>query len=154
MSDFTIRPVLRSDLPALKQVIDATDLFPSEMLDDMIAGYFDDEENTDYWLTYEANGPIGVAYYAPEMMTEGTWNLYLIAIHPDHQSSGHGAALVKHVEETLEASGERLLLVETSGLPAFERTRAFYRNLGFEEEARIRDFYEPGDDKIVFCKAL
>ena len=50
--------------------------------------------------------------------------------------------------------GERVLLVETSGLPGFERTRAFYRKLGYDEEARIRDFYQAGEDKVVFRKAL
>ena len=45
-------------------------------------------------------------------------------------------------------------LVETSGLPEFERARAFYRKCGYEEEARIREFYNAGEDKIVFRKAL
>lgn len=42
----------------------------------------------------------------------------------------------------------------TSGLASFERTRAFYRKCGYDEEARIRDFYRAGDDKIVYRKAL
>ena len=42
----------------------------------------------------------------------------------------------------------------TSGLPSFERTRGFYRLCGYDEEARIRDFYQAGEDKIVFRKAL
>jgi hypothetical protein len=50
--------------------------------------------------------------------------------------------------------GERVLIIETSGVPSFEPTRAFYRNHGYAEEARIREFYGPGDDKVVFWKAL
>ncbi|MEO1249198.1 MAG: GNAT family N-acetyltransferase, partial [Pseudomonadota bacterium] len=30
----------------------------------------------------------------------------------------------------------------------------FYRRCGYVEEARIRDFWSAGDDKIVFWKAL
>lgn len=41
-----------------------------------------------------------------------------------------------------------------SGLDSFELTRSFYRKNGYDEEARIRDFYRAGDDKIVFRKAL
>jgi ribosomal protein S18 acetylase RimI-like enzyme len=62
--------------------------------------------------------------------------------------------LLGHVEQALTARGGRLLLVETSGLPSFERTRAFYRKCGYEEEARIRDFYAAGVDKVVYRKAL
>lgn len=50
--------------------------------------------------------------------------------------------------------GERILLVETSSLPMFERMRAFNRKCGYNEEARIRDFYQAGEDKLVFRKAL
>lgn len=33
-------------------------------------------------------------------------------------------------------------------------TRAFYRRLGYRPEARIANFYQPGEDKIVFTKTL
>ncbi|CAN0589115.1 unnamed protein product [Ectocarpus sp. 12 AP-2014] len=48
----------------------------------------------------------------------------------------------------------RVLLVETSGNAGFARTRAFYAQAGYEEEARIREFYAAGEDKIIFRKAL
>ena len=48
----------------------------------------------------------------------------------------------------------RFLLVETSGLPEFEDTRRFYRTRGYGEEARIRDFYTSGEDKVIFRRAL
>jgi hypothetical protein len=56
------------------------------------------------------------------------------------------------VEWTL-ATVVRTPLVESSGLASFERTRAFYRKNGYDEEARIHDFYQAGDDKIVYRKA-
>jgi ribosomal protein S18 acetylase RimI-like enzyme len=149
----TIRPVTPGDTTALKAVIDASGLFPSDMLDEMLAGYFSGAEDQG-WLTDDESGPVGLAYFAPERMTVGTWNLYLIAMHPDRQGQGRGAALLRHVEQELAGRGERVLLVETSGLPAFERTRTFYRKCGYDEEARIRDFYQAGEDKIVFRKAL
>jgi ribosomal protein S18 acetylase RimI-like enzyme len=78
----------------------------------------------------------------------------MIAVRPDRQRQGRGAALLRHVEQALAARDGRLLLVETSGLASFERTRAFYRKCGYDEEARIRDFYKAGEDKVVFRKAL
>lgn len=149
----TIRPTTPDDVPALKALIEAVDLFPSDMLDDMMADYFN-QDNDHFWFTDDDGGPVGIAYYAPERLTEGTWNLYLIAVHPDRQGQGRGAALLHFVEQQLRERGERLLLVETSGVPEFEYQRAFYRKCGYDEEARIRDFYKAGDDKVIFRKAL
>lgn len=148
------RPVQVADVAALKTVIDATGLFPSHLLDGMLASYLAGETPEDIWLTIDVPRPMAVAYCAPERLTDGTWNLYLIAVHPDHQGQGHGAALVAHVEMLVANRGARILLVETSGLPSFERIRAFYRTLGYAEEARIRDFYQSGEDKVIFWKAL
>jgi ribosomal protein S18 acetylase RimI-like enzyme len=58
------------------------------------------------------------------------------------------------MEGVLRSTGARLLLVETSGMPDFSGQREFYRRLGFEQEARIRNFYAAGDDKIVFTMSL
>lgn len=149
-----IRTVRREDLPELKAVIDATGLFPGEMLDDMAAPFLEGAATDEAWLAYVDGVSLAVAYHAPERMTSGTRNLLLIAVRPDRQSEGIGRALMARVEADLASAGDRILLVETSGLPEFEATRAFYAGLGYDEEARIRDFYQDGEDKIVFRKAL
>ncbi|MGD1885444.1 MAG: GNAT family N-acetyltransferase [Paracoccaceae bacterium] len=144
----------RDDLPAVKALIDSTDLFPGEMLDGMAGDALDGESETERWMVLVDNGPVGVVYFAPERMTEGTWNLYLIAIHADRQGTGEGSKLIAHVEKTLADEGHRVLLVETSGNSDFEQTRQFYLNNMYTEEARIREFYTRGEDKIVFWKKL
>jgi ribosomal protein S18 acetylase RimI-like enzyme len=149
-----IRAVTLNDLPNLKVVIEANDLFPSDMLDEMISGYFNHKSGSEYWLTYEESKPVAIAYCAPEQMTEGTWNLYLIAVHPDYQGQGIGTSLLHYIEQMLISRRERILLVETSSLETFEDTREFYRKCGYNEEARIREFYQAGEDKIVFRKLL
>jgi len=149
-----IRPVVPEDMAALKAVIDATGVFPSHLLDAMLAAYFGGDSVDEFWLTDDDGGPVAVAYCTPERMAQGTWNLYLIAVHPDYQGQGRGTRMLRHVEKALAVRGERLLLVETSGLATFDRTREFYRRCGYGEEARIRDFYEAGEDKVVFRKVL
>lgn len=152
--DKNIRPVIPTDMPSLKLVIEANNLFPSNMLDDMISDYFDNENSNDFWFTCEDNQPVAIAYCVPERMTEGTWNLLLIAVHPDYQGKGYGSFILHHIEQILAARGERLLLIETSSLDSFERSQAFYLKCGYEKEARIREFYQEGEDKIVFRKLL
>jgi len=120
-----------------------------------LAGMLQSPDESDVWFTDDdGSGPVGVAYLAPEKMTNGTWNLYLIAVHPDHQRQGRGKAILEHVQYWLAAKGERVLIVETAGVDDFDYVRTFYANYGFESEARIRDFYDAGVDKVVFRKVL
>ncbi|MEM9568294.1 MAG: N-acetyltransferase, partial [Cyanobacteria bacterium P01_E01_bin.34] len=84
----------------------------------------------------------------------GTWNILMLIVHPDYQRQGYGSALTYNVESTLAAQGARLVIVETSSRHEFEPARIFYGKCGYTEEARVRNFYASGDDKIVFCKDL
>lgn len=150
-----IRAASHADQPALERIVRAVDLFPAEMLGGMIAPYLASQRSGgEIWLIDDDGEPAGVAYCAQERLTDGTWNLLMIAVHPDKQRQGRGAALIGAVERKVAERDGRVLLIETSGLGSFERQRALYKRLGYSEEARIRDFYEPGNDKIVFWKML
>ncbi|BDC99544.1 GNAT family N-acetyltransferase [Persicobacter psychrovividus] len=150
---YAVRAVVPADVSNLKAVIDSSELFPSEMIEEMIAPYFAQQEEC-LWLTGDQDGPSFVAYCAPEKMTEGTWNLFLIAVHADRQGQGIGRSVLAHIEAELQKRGVRLLLVDTSGLDEFKATRSFYYQCGYLQEAVIRDFYQQGEDKVTFVKRL
>jgi ribosomal protein S18 acetylase RimI-like enzyme len=155
MTNPDVRPLAVGDVLAVKTVIDTTGLFPSDLLDSMVEPFLAGAAQDELWFVAVENGvACAVAYCAPERMTDGTWNLLLIAVRADRQGQGLGARLTHHVERALSERGARILLVETSSMPAFERTRAVYRRIGYVEEARIREFYAAGDDKVVFRKVL
>ena len=143
------------DIPALKLILDQTDLFPSDMLAEMIGGFLSEDKSDDIWLTCEMdNEAVGFCYAIPEQLTDGTWNLLAIAVNPSKQSGGVGRALVRQLEDTLRDRGNRLLIVDTSGADEFSGTRLFYEKNDYTEEARIRDFWMAGDDKVIFRKTL
>lgn len=150
-----IAPTTSADMPALKQILDETELFPSEMLPDMVSGFLNNEEREDLCLTCQQNGEaVGFCYSVPEQLTEGTWNMLAMAVLPSKQGSGVGGALVKELESLLRKQGQRILIADTSGVDEFAETREFYRKNGYTEEARIRDYWAAGDDKIIFWKSL
>lgn len=149
-----IRPTQADDIAGLQQVLHETGLFPEVLLPDMVAPALSGEADA-LWLTCMADGhAVGFCYATPEEMTEGTWNMLALAVHPQAQKRGFGAALVRAAEAHLHDAGHRILIVDTSGTDAFAKTRAFYAYLGYAEEARIRDFWADGDDKVIFRKAL
>jgi len=61
---------------------------------------------------------------------------------------------VAEAEEQIRNSGGRLVVIETSTKPGYEKTRHFYLNHGYEIICRIPDFYAPGDDKIILQKRV
>ncbi|BDP43843.1 hypothetical protein DAETH_38120 (plasmid) [Deinococcus aetherius] len=125
------------------------------VVDRMMTDYFGGARDEGHLcLIDEEEGTRGVAYVLPVTATEGTWELLMIAVRPGLQGQGRGGALLRRVEDDLRSQGGRLLLVQTSGTPDFARTRAFYAKSGYEQEARVRDYYAPGVDMILFRKAL
>lgn len=145
MTPFSIAKTSLDDVPALQIVVEGTGLFPKEMLPDLLT-----QENA-LWLTCHLEGAAaGLCYAVPEPMAEGTWNLRALAVHPARQGEGAGTALVGALEKKLKATGQRILIVDTSGSQAFDAARQFYLRAGFVEAARLRDFWAAGDDKVTF----
>jgi ribosomal protein S18 acetylase RimI-like enzyme len=76
-----------------------------------------------------------------------------MAVDPALHSAGVGTALIHEMEGRLAGSA-RLIVVETAGRPDYRPTRAFYEARGYRRAAVIPDFYAPGDDQLVYVKAL
>lgn len=107
------------------------------------------------WLTAEFEGrAAGFCFATPEALANGTWNMLAIAVLPGLQGRYLGAGLVATLEQQLRQQGQRILIADTSGTEAFARTRQFYRSRGYTEVARIPEFWDAGDDKVVFWKSL
>ena len=163
MTNLNVRAATPADTDQIKQLALDNHMFEPEELgvfDEMLAGFFDGSLDDHQWIVAQADGSAaiaGAAYYAPEPFADRMWNLYFIATARDHHGSGTGTMLVGHVEEALRALGgsvARTLIVDTSSLDDYEQARVFYEARGFVEEARLRDFYGPGDHKVTFWKLL
>jgi ribosomal protein S18 acetylase RimI-like enzyme len=96
---------------------------------------------------------VGWICWGPTPCTLGTYDLYWMAVDPTLQGSGIGAALLQAMEGRLAGSA-RLIVVETAGRPDYRPTRAFYEARGYRKASVIPDFYAPGDDQVVYVKAL
>lgn len=151
-----VRPTVKADASGILAIIEGSGQFDAEAMAHVrstLERHLADPQN-EIWLTADDGEPVGVAYCVPEAVANGTWNLLMLWTRADRHGAGHGTALVARVEAELNARGARLLVVETSGLPAFAGARAFYVKTGFFHEATIRNFFAAGDDKLVFTKAL
>ncbi len=150
-----IRNIEETDISDLQHVAIATDLFPPNMLPDLVEPVLKEPNGPHHFLTaLEGSRPVGLCYAVPEALTDRTWNMLALAVHPQFQRRGFGRSLVRGMEQALASRGIRLLIVDTSGSQDFTGTREFNKDLGYANEARIRNFWAEGDDKIIFTKAL
>lgn len=153
-----IRPLQLRDRAPLSQLLTKDGLFTREevsvaleLVDAALA-----EPGGEYRvLCADLDGKLaGYVCYGPTPMTEGTWDLYWIATHPDARGNGVARALVARMEHELRAMGARLVRVETSHLDGYGAARAFYERLEYPVCAVMPDFYKPGDDLVVMLKRL
>lgn len=151
-----IRALHSADMDAVLELVNASGMFAPDDVEEIksrLAVHFESQDES-LWIINEEQGLEGIAYCVPEPMTNGAWNLLMLLVRQDRQGQGYGAALVAHVEQLLTQMGARLLLVETSGTEDFESAQRFYGKCGFAVVARIPDFYDAGDDKVIFTKTL
>lgn len=150
-----IRPVSTSDINGLKKVIDSSELFPSEYLDDMMSDYFENPETQAIWFTYiDNNEQAAIGYCVPEKFTEGTYNLLAIGVSKHAQRKGIASQMMKYIEQQLTQKDGRILIVETSSDDAQIGARKLYQKIGYTQAAVIKDFWKDGEDKIIFWKKL
>ncbi len=157
-----IRPADPVDTPALLALADASGLFqPLEVeallgsvLDDFHANRLGPGHQVQVWSDSPAGTPAGWVYFAPTDKADGVWDLWWIGVAPARQGQGIGSELIRFVEGQVRAAGGRLLVVETSSLPALDPTRAFYARHGYARCGMVPDFYADGDGKVIYAKRV
>ncbi len=97
---------------------------------------------------------LGYTCYGLIPATESSFDLYWIAVSPAHQGRGLGAELMRESERLAYAAGARQMYADTSGREQYAPTRAFYERMGYAQAAVLKDFFAPGDDKVIYARRL
>ncbi len=157
--NLSIRPMTVHDKDGIMHILRQTPEFKPEevtVAEEVIDSYLGNPGQSGYYiLVAQIDGEVkGYICYGPTPMTTGTWDIYWMAITPQEQGKGIGGALMKAGENEIKKNSGRLAIIETSSQPLYAKTLRFHINCGYSEIARIPDFYEPGDDKIILRKEL
>lgn len=99
-------------------------------------------------------GLLAYACYGTIDGTQRSWDLYWIAVQPEAQGRGLGREVLRETERRIAQAGGGLVWVETGGKDLYAATRAFYERCEYTKQAELRDFYSPGDAKVVYGKEL
>lgn len=156
----TLRDVVTpADRERVRKLVDATGFFlPAEV--DVAVELVDERlargPASGYHFVFADRGAelAGYACYGPIACTVASFDLFWIAVDPACQRLGMGRQLLSTVESRIAFAGGQRVYVDTSGKPQYAATRAFYERTGFRCEARLTDFYAPGDDRVIYVKLL
>jgi GNAT superfamily N-acetyltransferase len=154
-----IRPIVPDDIAAILALTQSTNVFqPYEIdtLEAVLDDYFRENSELDHRSVVfaERDEIIGFVYHAPEEMTIGSWTLWWIVVHPERQGQGLGRKLLAYAEADARTHGAARYFIETSSLPVYEPTRQFYLRTGYTLNATVTDYYNAGDDKLIYRKGL
>jgi GNAT superfamily N-acetyltransferase len=149
----------KRDINRVREIIESTKFFYDhevEIAADLVAERLELGESTGYYFVFAEVDGVTVAYscFGPILMSDTSFDLYWIATHNDYRGKGIGKKLMDETESQARSMGCKILIAETSGLPHYEPTRVFYIKTDFELEAKLRDFYKMGDDKLFYTKRI
>jgi ribosomal protein S18 acetylase RimI-like enzyme len=158
-----IRPMVAADRGGVFRILEnAGNFTPEEVATalELIDEWLDLGEHSGY-LTYvlesDAEGSkevLGYVSFGPTPLTESTYDVYWIAVDKSKHRGGVGKKLMKFTEEETARRGGRMLLIETSSQETYGGTIQFYERTGYELVGKIKEYYKPGDDKLIFVKRL
>lgn len=151
-----VRPLAADDRPSVVRLAHACGAFNEaeervcvELVDEVLGG----SEEYAVAVAEDESRMCGFLIYGFDTIAQGVWEVYWIVTDPACQRTGVGSGLLAWMEARLRGTA-RMVLIETSGQPAYHGQRRFYERNGYVEAARIRDFYKPGDDLVVYRKDL
>lgn len=162
MTDHSI--VFRSDVhpndrEAVRQMVASTGVFSPTEIDvavELVDDRLEEGLKSDYHFIFaEHEGHVvGYTCYGKIPLTLASFDLYWIAVDKSFHGKKFGRLLLEKTEDAVREMGGRQIYIETSNRHQYAPTRGFYLRCGYEQAALFRDFYAPGDDKVIYVKLI
>jgi len=155
-----IRKLKYEDRNRIEKIITDTNNFSGDEINtamELIDIYLNVRDQKDYEIFVDEgeNGIInGYVCIGQRPLTKSTYDLYWIAVNPSVQSKGIGSGLIKYIEEYIKNKNGKLILLETSGKPSYEKERKFYEKNLYSKITEIKDFYDEGDSLVIYGKYI
>lgn len=157
--DVDVRPMISEDKPAVMGIVKLVPQFSQvdyDVAEEVIDIYLQNRVGSGYFIYVAVNNSeiTGYIAYGPTPLTDGTWDIYWMAVNPERQGKGIGRLLLSFAESEIKKTRARLIMIETSSVPLYEPTRKFFVALQYEIICQIPDFYSPGDGKVLYWKRV
>ncbi len=118
------------------------------------SAYQTGEEKSGYHfvIAEHENKILGFSCFGIAPCTIASYDLYWLAVCKGSMNKGLGGKILDKTESIIAGKGGVNIWIETSSRNKYSRTRKFYKKKGYQVQAELRDFYAPGDNKVIFLK--
>jgi len=154
-----IREADKKDINILKSIVSKIKIFDdklknsaNEIIDEVILNPF--LNSLKIFVHENQNEITGYYCIGKRALTDGVFDLYWIAVDPEHQDNNIGRQLLHHAENYVRQNKGSWILIEVSGDSKFQTTRNFYFRNDYSILTQITDFYSEGNDLFLFGKYL
>jgi GNAT superfamily N-acetyltransferase len=151
-----VRP---DDRESVRRLVGSTGVFSPVEVDvavELVDDRIERGPESDYYFVFvdQDGRAVGYTCYGKIALTAASFDLYWIAVDKSFHGRKIGRALLEKTEDLIRQAGGRQVYIETSNRHHYAPTRGFYLRCGYRQEALLKDFYAPGDDKVIYVKEL
>jgi len=149
----------KSDRDCIKDILGSTGFFYDyeiEVAVEIADEYLEKEDHNGYYFIaamYKGK-MIGFSIYGLIPCTKDSYDLYWIGVHNDFRGRGIGIKILEETEKHITNLQGKRVYIETSSTEKYAPTQGFYFRAGYILEARLKDYYREGDDKLMYSKVL
>lgn len=153
---FRTTPEIR-DIKRIREIVESTGFFydfETGVAVELVEDRLENGESTGYHFVFAEVDGVTAAYscFGHIEMTKSCFDLYWIVTHNEFRGKGIGKKLLEETYREAKKMGCTMIIAETSGREHYAPTRAFYDSAGYTLEATIKDYYDKGDDKLIYIK--
>ncbi len=151
-----IRPMYNGDIHRVVKIIDAYDDDDAEAA----ASDFEDSGLEDQYVLEVDDKVLGVTGFRRVPATEKTVWLSWTYVDKAHIGLGYGKTMLNQLLAKLHAQEAHKIFVKVSNYEdpedgkIYERAHQLYQSIGFELELTNKDFYDEGEDQLIYGKPL
>jgi ribosomal protein S18 acetylase RimI-like enzyme len=95
----------------------------------------------------------GVLIFRRDPMGDKIYEIKWLAVRRDYFRNGVGKSLVSFAESLVKDKA-RLIVIYTSNHYFYNGTHKFFEKLGYKKVSIIPDFWDDGDDRVVYWKRV
>ncbi|MFH2144040.1 MAG: GNAT family N-acetyltransferase [Bacteroidota bacterium] len=151
--------VLKEDIINIRNIVASTGFFRNDEIDvavDIVVETNEKGESAGYKFVFAEINNETVAYVCFGLIpcTLVSYDLYWIACHEKFRGKGLGKILLEKCEEIVKSLRGKAIYIETSSKEIYEPTRNFYIKNNYDLMHTYPDFYDIGDNKLVYVKSI